>query len=123
MTSRLTFDALLLTREVKYDRLTVTHLARPAVLQFICCSKGSEGQGSRGPNVLGEDFGMNGNNQQYPDEHPDSPPATPEYPFRRPDERPDQSPIEQPPIEPDRYPDRPPEEEPSIAPEPRHNQG
>ena len=52
MASRLTFNALLLTRDAKADRLTVTQLARPAVVRLLLLSKDGEAQGSRRPNVF-----------------------------------------------------------------------
>ncbi len=52
MASRLTFNALLLTRDAKGDRLTVTQLARPVVVRLLLLSKDGEAQGNRRPNVF-----------------------------------------------------------------------
>jgi len=52
MASRLTFNALLLTRDAKADRLTVIQLARPAVVRLLLLSKDGEAQGNRRPNVF-----------------------------------------------------------------------
>lgn len=51
MASRPTFNALLLTRDAKGERLTVTRLARPAVVRILLLSKDGEPQGNRRPNV------------------------------------------------------------------------
>ena len=52
MASRRTFNAFLLTRDARADRLTVTQLARPAVVRLLLLSKDGEAQGNRRPNVF-----------------------------------------------------------------------